>query len=127
MKLGLMLGDSGAKRNLPVELVQRAEALGYPVCVAMLDLDHFKLYNDRLGHPAGDAMLRTVAQSWSGSLRSHDTLARDGGEEFCVILPNVDLEAEFLSQILARRAYEASLRMLEEEARRLRYLSDLLA
>jgi flagellar basal body rod protein FlgC len=44
-----------------------------------------------------------------------------------VVRPNVDLEAEFLSQILARRAYEASLRMLEEEARRLRYLSDLLA
>ncbi len=78
--------------QLPLE-VQRARSLEYPVCVAMLDLDHFKLFNDQYGHPAGDALLREVAQSWRSCLRNHDTLARYGGEEFCVILPNVGLEA----------------------------------
>ena len=78
--------------QLPLE-GQRAQALDYPVCVAMLDLDYFKLYNDQFGHPAGDELLRTVAQGWRNCLRSHDTLARYGGEEFCAILPNIDLEA----------------------------------
>ena len=89
--------------QLPLE-VQRAQALSYPVCVAMLDLDHFKLFNDSLGHPAGDALLRTVAQAWQSCLRSHDTLARYGGEEFCAILPNVDLEA---AQRVAERLHAA--------------------
>ncbi|MGI9658867.1 MAG: diguanylate cyclase [Gaiellaceae bacterium] len=78
--------------QLPLE-VQRSRTLDYPVCVAMLDLDHFKLFNDRFGHPAGDALLREVAQGWRGCLRNHDTLARYGGEEFCLILPNADLDA----------------------------------
>lgn len=78
--------------QLPLE-VERSRALEYPVCVAMLDLDHFKLFNDRHGHPAGDALLREVAEAWRACLRSHDTLARYGGEEFCVILPNADLDS----------------------------------
>ena len=78
--------------QLPLE-VERSRALDYPVCIAMLDLDHFKLFNDEHGHPAGDALLREVAEAWRKCLRSHDTLARYGGEEFCAVLPNADIRS----------------------------------
>ncbi len=54
--------------------------------VAMIDLDHFKAFNDRYGHPAGDALLRRAAVAWRGALRTADVLARYGGEEFAILL-----------------------------------------
>jgi len=72
--------------GLPVELA-RAERLGAQVSVALLDLDHFKAYNDLAGHPAGDRLLRTVAAAWRGELRGIDVLARYGGEEFGLVMP----------------------------------------
>lgn len=56
--------------------------------VVMLDIDHFKRINDRFGHEAGDDVLRMVAETLAGSLRSTDFLARWGGEEFLAILPH---------------------------------------
>jgi diguanylate cyclase (GGDEF)-like protein len=53
----------------------------------MLDLDHFKRYNDTNGHPAGDALLRDIVIAWRQRLRSTDLLFRYGGEEFVVLLP----------------------------------------
>lgn len=76
--------------ELPLELA-RAGRTGRPVAVALLDLDHFKTYNDAFGHPAGDALLRTAAQRWRAGLRGTDLLARYGGEEFAVVLPDCDL------------------------------------
>ncbi|MDX6618125.1 MAG: hypothetical protein QOK36_511, partial [Gaiellales bacterium] len=61
------------------------------LCVAMVDLDHFKRYNDDHGHAAGDRLLRACALAWKGHLRPADTLARLGGEEFGVLLPNCAL------------------------------------
>jgi diguanylate cyclase (GGDEF)-like protein len=68
-------------------LLENARASGRPVCVAMLDLDHFKRYNDAHGHPAGDDLLRRVTAAWKGQLRPGDLLARLGGEEFGLVLP----------------------------------------
>ncbi len=59
-----------------------------PLSALMLDLDHFKQINDGHGHAVGDLVLRDMAHRWSSLLRSSDLLARLGGEEFCVLLPN---------------------------------------
>jgi diguanylate cyclase (GGDEF)-like protein len=61
---------------------------GYHVSVAMMDIDHFKQYNDSYGHPEGDKALRFVAEQLTKHLRARDVIARYGGEEFIVILPN---------------------------------------
>ncbi|HMJ33205.1 MAG TPA: sensor domain-containing diguanylate cyclase [Baekduia sp.] len=61
------------------------------VAVAILDLDHFKAYNDTYGHTAGDSLLKASCASWSSQLRSGDVLARYGGEEFVVLLPGCAL------------------------------------
>ncbi|AGZ41752.1 GGDEF domain-containing protein [Actinoplanes friuliensis] len=60
---------------------------GVPVSVALLDLDNFKTFNDTYGHPAGDRLLKEASAAWHGQLRTTDTLARWGGEEFIVLLP----------------------------------------
>jgi diguanylate cyclase (GGDEF)-like protein len=67
--------------------LSRADRSGAPLCVAILDLDRFKLYNDTHGHQAGDRFLKRMSASWSGTLRAGDILARYGGEEFALALP----------------------------------------
>ena len=61
--------------------------------VALLDVDHFKSYNDRYGHPAGDLALRELGARWTRGVRAIDVLARIGGEEFGLILPGCDATA----------------------------------
>ncbi|MFY9917030.1 MAG: GGDEF domain-containing protein, partial [Mycobacterium sp.] len=64
-----------------------------PTCaLLLLDLNHFKEFNDSLGHEAGDELLRRVAAQLSASLREEDILARLGGDEFALILPNVGID-----------------------------------
>ena len=60
----------------------------YPISLIMADVDHLKLVNDRLGHDAGDAVLKRTAQVLTETFRSEDVIARIGGDEFCVLLPN---------------------------------------
>ena len=61
--------------------------------IVLIDIDNFKLYNDRYGHQAGDECLKKVARVLDDNLnRSHDFIARYGGEEFICILPNTNIE-----------------------------------
>ncbi len=68
------------------QLAAEAERYGHPWSVALMDIDHFKKYNDTLGHQAGDQTLRAVAQALAGACRDSDRVYRYGGEEFLVLL-----------------------------------------
>ena len=72
--------------------VSRSQRRKSPLCVAMLDIDNFKKLNDSLGHDAGDAALIHLVTVIRETLRPQDTLARFGGEEFIIILPDTPLE-----------------------------------
>lgn len=85
------------------ELV-RAEREMQPLAVAVLDLDHFKAYNDDYGHAAGDAVLRTFAEAMHGFREGSDIPCRFGGEEFVLILPGLDREGAYRRLDAFRRA-----------------------
>ncbi len=72
--------------------VGRSRRHSQPLCLAMLDLDGFKTFNDTHGHQAGDALLRQVATRWQELIRIDDHIARYGGDEFVVTLPHTELE-----------------------------------
>jgi diguanylate cyclase (GGDEF)-like protein/PAS domain S-box-containing protein len=81
----------GWDESLSRELARsRRESVTF--CVALLDLDHFKEFNDTQGHQAGDRLLRRAASAWKLALRQSDFVARYGGEEFAVLLPVCDLD-----------------------------------
>jgi diguanylate cyclase (GGDEF)-like protein len=84
--------------------VSRADRDRSPLCVAVLDLDRFKQYNDEHGHQAGDRFLKRIAGGWRQSLRAGDILARYGGEEFSLALPGTDLDQ---AQVLLKRLCES--------------------
>jgi diguanylate cyclase (GGDEF)-like protein/PAS domain S-box-containing protein len=88
--------------QLPREMA-RARRSESDLCLAIVDLDHFKVYNDTHGHLAGDAMLRRCAISWDSELRGEDTIVRFGGEEFLVVLPDTSPEqaAEIVERLRA--------------------------
>jgi diguanylate cyclase (GGDEF)-like protein len=72
--------------------IARARRHGGSLCLAMIDLDRFKAFNDHHGHQAGDQLLAATAGAWRPWLRATDTLARYGGEEFGLLLPHSDEE-----------------------------------
>jgi two-component system cell cycle response regulator len=78
-------------------IAERAAQTGRPFAVMLLDIDRFKLVNDRFGHAAGDAVLVEVARRLRENLRAVDLVARIGGEEFMVALPETDTETAWVT------------------------------
>jgi diguanylate cyclase (GGDEF)-like protein len=92
------------------ELLAHEGAADRPLALALLDVDHFKQINDRFGHPAGDAVLVGLAQLLRENMRGGDVLARLGGEEFVIVLPDTPLGrarevCERLRERVERRAW----------------------
>jgi len=90
--------------------VERANRYERPLSVAFVDIDHFKSVNDTYGHAAGDVVLRGVAQTIKGNLRSTDSVGRYGGEEFMLLLTETDVEegsvlTEKLRNLVARQRF----------------------
>ena len=91
--------------------VERATRYDRPLCVAFLDIDHFKAVNDSYGHAAGDIVLRGVAQVIAQNLRTSDLIGRYGGEEFMLILTETNVEegaelSEKLRKLVERASFK---------------------
>ncbi len=80
--------------------LRQLSAVGQPLAIGMLDLDHFKQFNDTYGHPAGDRLLKETAAAWRDQLRPGDVLARVGGEEFGLVL--LDCDANTAAEVVDR-------------------------
>lgn len=102
--------------------VARAQRFKTKVALLLVDVDHFKAYNDRMGHVLGDVVLKEIARALKESIRKVDTIARFGGEEFCVILPQADNKA---AREVAAKLCEAvrGLKLRGVEKQELGYLS----
>ncbi|MDQ2853874.1 MAG: GAF domain-containing protein [Chloroflexota bacterium] len=92
---------------------KRSRAKPAPISLLMMDLDEFKGYNDRLGHPAGDALLHAVGTTIYGAARSDDKVYRYGGDEFALVLPAVDADA---AAAVADRIRQAVYRLTANDA-----------
>jgi diguanylate cyclase (GGDEF)-like protein len=89
----------------------RAQRFGQPITLAYLDLDGFKEINDTMGHAVGDQLLLSVAKTMQKSIRQTDSVARMGGDEFAVLLPNTSTDAA--SQVLKKLVKELN-RIMQE-------------
>ncbi len=99
----------GNRRWLDIEMKQRFAQLkrqNAPFCTLLLDIDHFKSVNDRLGHDAGDAILISVAKELRTTLRDMDVVCRVGGEEFVIVLPGTNADTAALAGERLRLAIE---------------------
>jgi diguanylate cyclase (GGDEF)-like protein len=86
------------------EELKRSTRYDYPMSFMMIDIDDFKLYNDRNGHQAGDLALEMTAQCLKSALRAADVASRYGGEEFCILLPQTSLAEGFqIAERIRRR------------------------
>ena len=94
-----LLNHETSHKMLHSEL-ERAKQIAYPLSLIMIDIDNFKLVNDRYGHIAGDNIIKRVASFLIENCRKTDIICRYGGEEFLIILPNTNLND---SVILANR------------------------
>ncbi len=95
------------RRQLHLE-ISRSKRFDLPVSLLMMDIDHFKNYNDRFGHPNGDRVLKRFARILRGNVREVDCLARYGGEEFALILPGTDKKSAKTAAEKLRRLVERS-------------------
>ena len=98
------LGNRHSMEDCFLREITRCEQDGHPVSLIMIDVDNFKVFNDQFGHVAGDRALSAVASILRHQFRPRDLLVRFGGDEFAVLLPEVD---EKLALIIADRVREA--------------------
>ncbi|MGI9382214.1 MAG: GGDEF domain-containing protein [Methyloligellaceae bacterium] len=89
------------------DAIEDAESAGQALCLLLIDIDHFKKFNDTFGHQTGDAVLRIVAHTIRTSVKGQDLAARYGGEEFAVILPNTALKDATVVAEQIRKAVSA--------------------
>lgn len=87
--------------------IAQAKATREPLCLMIIDIDHFKSFNDTFGHQTGDQVIRLVAMTLKSNLKGKDLAARYGGEEFVAILPDTDLDGALIVAETIRRAIQA--------------------
>ena len=94
----------------------RVQRYGYPMTIALIDLDLFKEINDNYGHAVGDQVLQTYTNNVLSTFRNYDLVARYGGEEFAVLLPHTDIHgAERALNKVLQKAAETSLDRVSED------------
>lgn len=92
------------------ECCEQAKSNSEPMCLLLVDIDHFKKVNDSFGHIVGDAVLKRVSEAINDTVRGGDILARYGGEEFVVVLPNTSMEgAERVADNICNRVRNQSM------------------
>jgi diguanylate cyclase (GGDEF)-like protein len=101
------LANRRALEEILAAEISRAQRFAHQLAVVVLDLDRFKEINDSFGHGAGDVMLRTVSRLLTSLARQGDTVARWGGEEFVIVLPETDLPGATRFAERLRRTIEA--------------------
>jgi diguanylate cyclase (GGDEF)-like protein/excisionase family DNA binding protein len=110
------LGNHGSFQSHLADALQRAQGAqgdAGTLALLMMDLDRFKSYNDRLGHPAGDALLQAVGRAIGGSARSEDLVYRYGGDEFALVLHGTDVTQ---ASAVAERVRRAVARLTGSDA-----------
>ena len=91
--------------------IHRARRYDRPFTVIYIDLDDFKMVNDRFGHAMGDKLLRSLAQALHKKIRTTDLVARLGGDEFGILLPETGPE---VAELIVRRLQDAGFTLLEK-------------
>jgi diguanylate cyclase len=113
-----LLNRRALNQELP-RLREESERLQTPLCFLLVDLDHFKKFNDRFGHLVGDELLQFVASTLKQSARGHDIVTRFGGEEFACVLPNTSLEHAAAPADRIRQAVENLIYNLDDRELRI--------
>lgn len=106
--------------------VERGRRHGHPLCLVMLDVDHFKQVNDRHSHQVGDAVLREVGRLLRASCRASDVAARLGGEEFAIILANTGIQDARVALERLRAGFRANADWLGVEGLRISFSAGLV-
>lgn len=90
------VGNRKAFDDIIISMMNDAKELNQPLCLLMVDVDHFKKFNDKWGHQIGDEILKLVSDNIRDKLRGADFVARYGGEEFAVLLPDTPLSGALI-------------------------------
>ncbi|MFH1868345.1 MAG: diguanylate cyclase [Candidatus Omnitrophota bacterium] len=109
------LWNHGYFQNSLTDTIGRAKATKEIVTLAMIDFDNFKIYNDTLGHQKGDVALREIASVFRKNIRNQDLVCRYGGEEFAIIMPNIDKHHAYNIIERLRDAVEKTFKREEKE------------